>query len=91
MRFNKRVKIGKGLNMNLSKSGIGMSIGGPGLSMSYGKNGLFVNAGEFFKSEAITLLLPYISDNLAVNSTPICPPAPMIKIFSFSEVMIFVI
>lgn len=45
MRFSKRVKIGKGVNMNLSKSGASMSFGGPGLSMNYGKNGLYLNTG----------------------------------------------
>lgn len=45
MRFSKRVKIGKGFNLNLSKSGIGMSVGGPGMSLSYGKKGLYLNTG----------------------------------------------
>jgi len=45
MRFSKRVKLGKGLNMNLSKSGAGLSIGGRGASLSFGKNGLYLNTG----------------------------------------------
>lgn len=41
--FRKRVKIAKGVNLNLSKSGIGVSVGGKGLSASTGKRGTYIN------------------------------------------------
>ncbi len=41
--FRKRIKIAKGVSLNLSKSGIGASVGGKGLSVSTGKRGTYVN------------------------------------------------
>lgn len=41
--FRKRIKIAKGVNLNLSKSGIGASVGGKGISLSTGKRGTYVN------------------------------------------------
>ncbi len=43
MRFRKRIRLAKGLNVNLSKSGAGFSIGGRGASLSFGKQGAFLN------------------------------------------------
>ena len=45
MRFRKRVKIAKGLNLNLSKSGLSLSAGGKGLSTTVGTKGAYVNYG----------------------------------------------
>ena len=35
--FRKRVKISKGVHLNVSKSGVGLSVGGKGLTVSTGK------------------------------------------------------
>ncbi len=43
LSFRKRIKIAKGLNLNLSKSGVGVSVGTKGASVSVGKNGTYVN------------------------------------------------
>lgn len=43
MRFRKRVSLGKGMNINLSKSGVSFTGGVKGLSMSVGKSGTFLN------------------------------------------------
>ena len=45
MRFRKRVKIAKGLNLNVSKSGLSLSAGGKGLSTTVGTKGAYVNYG----------------------------------------------
>ena len=45
LRFRKSVKIGKGMKMNFSKSGVGASFGIPGFSYSVGKKGSYINAG----------------------------------------------
>jgi hypothetical protein len=45
VRFSRRIKIAKGVHLNLSKSGIGMSIGGRGLSVSSGRRGTYLNTG----------------------------------------------
>lgn len=45
LRFNKRVRIAKGVHLNLSKSGISTSFGGRGFSTSVGKRGVRMNVG----------------------------------------------
>lgn len=45
LRFRKRIKIAKGLNINLSKSGIGFSAGIPGLRVGLGPKGAYSSAG----------------------------------------------
>lgn len=45
MRFRNKIKICKGLSLNLSKSGISMSVGGRGASLTIGKNGIYHNYG----------------------------------------------
>lgn len=46
MRFQKRISLGKGLRLNLSKSGIGLSFGiFPGLSNTIGPRGAYSNLG----------------------------------------------
>lgn len=45
MRFSKRIKICKGLSINLSKSGASLSAGRRGSSINIGTRGTFVNAG----------------------------------------------
>ncbi len=45
MRFRKRIRICKGVNLNLSKSGISASIGTRGASVTIGKNGIYGNCG----------------------------------------------
>lgn len=44
-RFRKTVNLGKGLRLNLSKSGISTSVGPRGASMTFGKNGTYANLG----------------------------------------------
>jgi len=43
IRFQKRISLGKGFHLNVSKTGLSLSFGIPGLSVNLGKNGLFVN------------------------------------------------
>lgn len=43
VRFSKRIKIAKGLSLNLSRSGVGVSMGGRGGSISVGKRGVYAN------------------------------------------------
>ncbi|MBR5995247.1 MAG: DUF4236 domain-containing protein [Eubacteriaceae bacterium] len=43
MRFRKTVKLGKGIKLNLSKSGPSVTVGGKGLSFNIGKKGIFMN------------------------------------------------
>ena len=45
LRFHKSVRIGKGVKLNFSKSGIGASLGIPGFSYSVGKAGSYANVG----------------------------------------------
>lgn len=45
MRFRKRIKICKGLSINLSKSGTSLTLGGRGASVNIGSKGTFVNTG----------------------------------------------
>ncbi len=45
MRFNSRINIGKGINLNLSKSGASLNVGLPGMNVTIGKNGVTVNRG----------------------------------------------
>jgi hypothetical protein len=45
MRFSKRIKICKGLSINLSKSGASLSAGRRGASVNIGTKGTFINAG----------------------------------------------
>ncbi|WP_291104406.1 MULTISPECIES: DUF4236 domain-containing protein [unclassified Flavobacterium] len=45
MAFRKRIKIAKGLNLNLSGSGLSMSAGVRGASATFGKNGTYMNTG----------------------------------------------
>lgn len=42
--FRKRIKLAKGISLNISKSGIGVSAGGKGLTLSAGKRGAYLNA-----------------------------------------------
>jgi tetratricopeptide (TPR) repeat protein len=44
-RFQKRIRLGKFLQLNLSKSGIGISAGVPGLRISAGPRGTHLNLG----------------------------------------------
>ena len=44
-RFQRRIKIAPGLNLNLSKSGVGISAGIKGATVSAGKRGLYGNLG----------------------------------------------
>ena len=39
LRFSKSIKLGKGVNLNLSKSGIGMSVGTKGMRVGTGPRG----------------------------------------------------
>ena len=43
MRFRKTIRIGKGIKLNLSKSGVSTTIGIPGLSVNIGKKGTYLN------------------------------------------------
>lgn len=45
MRFRRRIKIMKGLNLNLSKSGLSVSAGVRGASVTMGKKGSYLNTG----------------------------------------------
>lgn len=45
MRFNKSVKLGKGIKANFSKSGVSTSFGRKGLSMNVGRRGTSLNVG----------------------------------------------
>jgi hypothetical protein len=45
VRFSRRIKIAKGVHLNLSKSGVGMSVGGRGFSVSSGPRGTYLNTG----------------------------------------------
>ena len=45
VRFRRRIKIGEGLHMNLSKSGVSLSMGVKGLSMTFGNKGTYINYG----------------------------------------------
>lgn len=45
LRFQRRIKIAPGLNLNLSKSGVGLSAGIKGATVSAGKRGLYGNLG----------------------------------------------
>ena len=45
MRFNKSVKLGKGIKANFSKSGVSTSFGRKGLSMNVGRRGVSLNVG----------------------------------------------
>ncbi len=45
MRFRRRVKIMKGLNVNFSKSGLSLSAGVRGASVTIGKKGSYLNTG----------------------------------------------
>lgn len=44
-RLSKRIKICKGVNLNISKSGVGISLGGRGASISTGPRGTYINTG----------------------------------------------
>lgn len=44
MRFRKSIRLGKGLKLNLSKSGVSVTVGtGKGVSLNLGKKGAFLN------------------------------------------------
>lgn len=45
MRFRKRIKLAKGLRVNVSKSGLSLNAGIPGLSVNFGKKGAYLNTG----------------------------------------------
>jgi hypothetical protein len=45
LRFARRIKIAKGLNLNISKSGLGLSVGARGASISMGPKGTHLNTG----------------------------------------------
>jgi Protein of unknown function (DUF4236)/zinc-ribbon domain len=44
--LRKRIKIAKGVNVNLSRSGIGLSVGVKGFRVSSGPRGTYLNAGR---------------------------------------------
>src|SRR5438067_9308554 len=44
--LRKRIKIAKGVNVNLSRSGIGLSVGVKGFRVSTGPRGTYLNAGR---------------------------------------------
>ena len=44
LRFSKSIKLGKGVNLNLSKSGVGMSVGTKGLRVGTGPRGSRISA-----------------------------------------------
>ncbi|CAK0759977.1 DUF4236 domain-containing protein [Gammaproteobacteria bacterium] len=44
-RFEKRIRLVKGLTLNLSKTGVSLTVGIPGASVNLGKDGLTGNAG----------------------------------------------
>lgn len=44
-RFRKTIKLGKGLKLNLSKSGVSTSIGGRGATVNLGKRGVRTTVG----------------------------------------------
>lgn len=45
MRFRKSIRLGKGVRVNFSKSGVGLGIGGKGLSASIGPSGRRASVG----------------------------------------------
>jgi hypothetical protein len=45
MRFRKSVNLGKGVKLNISKSGVSTSIGGKGVSLNTGSRGTYLNTG----------------------------------------------
>ena len=45
VRFNKRIKLAKGINLNLSKSGIGISAGTKGARVGIGPRGVRTSVG----------------------------------------------
>ncbi|AFG36942.1 DUF4236 domain-containing protein [Spirochaeta africana] len=45
MRYRKRISLGKGLRLNLSKSGLSVTGGIPGLSVNAGRQGAYLNTG----------------------------------------------
>jgi len=45
MRYRKRIKIAKGLYINLSASGASLSVGPKGAAMTFGKRGTYLNTG----------------------------------------------
>lgn len=45
MRYRKRISLGGGTKLNLSKSGVSLSTGIKGLSVTTGKKGTYLNAG----------------------------------------------
>ena len=45
LRYHKRIKICKGLYLNVSKSGVGLSLGQRGASLSVGPRGTYSNLG----------------------------------------------
>ena len=76
MRFRRKVKIMKGVNLNFSKSGVSLSAGVRGASMTFGKNGTYLNTGipgtGIYDRRRIdggsTKNLSSTSDNPALNS-----------------------
>jgi hypothetical protein len=45
MRFRKSISLGKGVKLNISKSGVSTSIGGKGASLNTGSKGTYLNTG----------------------------------------------
>ena len=45
MKFRKSIKLGKGVKLNVSKSGLSTTFGIKGLSVNTGKNGTYLNTG----------------------------------------------
>lgn len=45
LRFRKTVSLGKGLRLNISRSGVSTSVGPRGASVTFGKNGAYANVG----------------------------------------------
>lgn len=45
LRFRKTISLGKGVRLNVSKSGVSTSVGPRGASVTFGKNGTYANLG----------------------------------------------
>ena len=45
MRFRRSIRLGKGLRLNLSKSGLSLTAGFRGASVNFGPRGTYLNTG----------------------------------------------
>jgi len=66
-RFRKSIKLGKGVRLNLSKSGVSTSIGKPGATVNIGKRGVRPTVGIPGTGISYT---PSISNQTVSNSKP---------------------